>query len=277
MGEVQRVLSFLVLILLSEPSATAQAQAVPTEFWAIQPWEMWAATPPHVKLCNTNEHCYSLAVVQPDKHILQFQDNARYSVTRVLADGGVGVVRDYGDGGLRCFSDTRDTCAPARFPPGYSPGYDIIPVLNAPAVNTATPGAKMVYVLETEQVNEVDADTCEVAWMGEVVHSGSHFMLASFDFGPGVGVLQNVYVTEEAMGCPRTATAPMACQRLERYFFAPGYGRVRQEGWNDPWCDGVLPWLCTGAYVWATPGVQGWTMGEGGPIERMEEVCTQVQ
>lgn len=266
-------LLFLLLFLACAlPASAENAAAPPTDFWAVRPWEMWAATPPYKKLCNSNGHCYSLTVVFPDRRIAQYQDNARYSVTAVLADGGVGVVRDFGDGYLRCFSDSRTSCEPARFPPGYSPSSDFVPVLSTPGLNSATPGAWVYYALETEQVNDVNVKTCAVSWLGEIVHSGAHFMLDSFDFGPPIGVLTNIYVTEEAMGCP-VSGHPMACARLERYFFAPGLGRIRQEGWNDPSCDGYTPSTCLGKYSLAAPGVQGWIPDDGPPVERSAEIC----
>lgn len=262
------------LLLSSFAALPVLGQAPPTDFWAVRPWEMWAATPPHMKLCTPPGRCYSLRVAFPDRHILQWQDNPRYSVTAVLADGGVGVVRDYGEGALRCFSDTTDSCEPARFPPGYSPGFDIIPVLAAPSSSGVTPAAKVYYALQTEQVNSVNLVTCEVTWIGPVIHSGAHFLVSSYDFGPQLGVLANVYVTEEAMGCPATTGNPMFCQRLERYFFAPGLGRVRQEGWTDVACDGVNPETCQGNYHDLTiPGEGNWIPSDGPPVDPISEIC----
>jgi hypothetical protein len=201
------VLMFLLLILLMF-SAPARSQAI-TDFWAVHPWYFWASTPQHKKLCNQNGHCYSIKIVFPDRHILEFQDNARYSVTAVLVDGGVGVVRDFGDGSLRCFSDSSANCSPVHFPPGYSPAYDIVPVLSSPSVNSPTPFAKVYYSLQLLEVNAIDTTTCAVSSIGRVIHSGSHFIVSSYDFGPPVGVLSNIYVTEEAQGCPPTTTNPI--------------------------------------------------------------------
>lgn len=261
------------IFLLSACLLVQAAQAQTTDFWAIHPWEMWAATPSYKKLCKPNGRCYSLQVVSTDLHIFQFQDNQRYSITALLPSGGTGVLRDFGDGQLRCFSDTINSCTPARYPPGYSPAYAIIPVLSTPSINTPTPGAQVSYAIESEQVNNVDINTCAVTWIGQIIHSGAHFLLASYDFGPPVGTLTNVYVTEEAMGCPLSATNPMHCQRLERYFFSPSLGRIRQEGWQDPACDGMTIEKCRGDYSAASPGVESWTVGDGGPVTPMVGIC----
>lgn len=271
----------ILIVFIHVTAQSVQGRNLPslasTDFWAVHPWELWAATPSHKKLCKSNGRCYSLQVISSDLHIFQFQDNQRYSVTAILPSGGIGVLRDFGDGQLRCFSDSIDSCSPARYPPGYSPDYAIIPILPAPSINTPTPGAQISYAIESEQVNNVDINTCAVTWIGEIIHSGSHFLLSSYDFGPPLGTLANIYVTEEAMGCPPSAIGsthnPMHCQRLERYFFSPSLGRIRQEGWQDPTCDGIDPESCQGNYSVASPGIEIWMIGDGGPVTPMVEIC----
>jgi hypothetical protein len=248
-------------------SSIAQSQSPPVDFWAVKPWDYWASTPQHIKMCNPNNHCYSSKIF-PDKRIIQFQDNDMHGVISILPNGGVGVVRDFVWGMLRCFSDVPGDCSSVSYPPGYSPGYDIIPVLNAPGINSPTPYAKVYYSLQTEQVNIIDLSSCIPIGVGGIVHSGSHFMLSSFDFGPPVGTLSNIYVTEEGQGCPLTSANPMHCMRLERYFFSREYGRIRQEGWDDPTCNGSAPETCLGNYSTSAPGANNWIPGEGltGPV-----------
>lgn len=261
-----KLLTVATASMLVYSATTIAEEQNPINFWAIYPWEMWAATPSHKKLCKENGRCYSLAILFPKKDILQWQDNDRWSVLSILPSGGIGIIRDYGDGALRCFSETLGNCSPALYPPGYSPGYAIIPVLADFSINTATPGAQIHYSFKTEHVNYVILVTCSAVWMGSIIHSGSHFLLSSYDFGPPIGVLNNIYVTEEAMGCPLLATNPMHCQRLERYYFAPSIGRIRQEGWNDPLCDGANPEICLGNYSIAAPGVESWKLYDGPPV-----------
>jgi len=263
----------VILSLLSVFPISLFGQATPTDFWGVKPWEMWAATPAYKKLCNQNGHCYSIKIVFPDRHIIEFQDNAIYGVTAILPNGGVGVLRDFGSGSLRCFSDSTTSCSPASFPPGYSPAYDAVPVLSEPSLNFPTPQAKVYYALQAVQVNSVNTTTCAVTWTGQVIHSGAHFFLTSYDFGSPIGVLNNIYVTEETQGCPPTASNPTFCQRLERYFFSPNFGRTREEGWNDPICDGVTPALCLGNYSVAAPGATNWIPSDDPPVDPISEIC----
>lgn len=259
------LLLFLLLLLIS----VSTLHATPTDFWLIHPWEMWAGTPAHNKLCKSNGHCYSLKVLFPSKDIIQYQDNDRWSILSIIGGTSIGITYDYGDNMLRCFSDNPNSCTPLIipfYPPGHSPLNDIIPVLSQPAITSPTPGAQVYYSLKTEYVNYVDTVTCVASSIGSIVHSGSHFLLTSYDFGSPTNTLNNIYVTEEYMGCPVTTLNPSNCQRLERYFFAPNLGRIRQEGWNDPLCDGINPETCLGSYIIPSPGVESWSLSSEDPV-----------
>lgn len=244
-----------------------------TEYWRVTPWDLWAATPTFSSRCSTaTGHCFS-NIVFPDRHIFGYQENGAYGVITALPTG-TGVTRDYVGGVLRCFSDMAGACGEPSYPPGYAPAVDFVPVLDPAALGTTqpTPAAKLYFAAKTFQVNIVSTADCSVSYSGPITQSGAHFMLSSLDLGPGIGVVPNVYVQEFYSGVPAGAVDPRYGSRMERYFFAAGLGRVRQEGWNDPSCTSAA--TCLGNYTQQSPAPDTW-LPSGAPavVPVAQEIC----
>jgi hypothetical protein len=184
------------------------------------------------------------------------------------------VISDGEGENVRRFSQFPNTIYPARFAPLTLPAIINAPIVKASAVinSSVTPGSKALFYFQPFYVTTINR-ACQAAGNQGAIYSSSWIFFAdSFDFGGEIGVRKNVLVYESVSGYPPGATDPMHGQRLERYWFLPGMGWVREEGWDDPICRATSTTsACQGDYSSAAPGAATWSIS--GPAIVPALVC----
>lgn len=205
-------------------------------------------TTPGFKLCNGN--VYSSICIDGHQHPnSEFYSEYSNGIRDIYAHNGdgsppiwVGIHKNLDAANWRCFADQGDQCGNsdgtnAEYPPGSMPLNGMLPVLNTTPSNTGvTPGAQAVFSWQRGDVRIMDwFDGAQGGVIGPIWRRAWWYVLEQFDFGGDVGLQSNVLVAEfEATGVnPLGFTGG---ERLERYFFVPGFGRLKQSGREDTDC-----------------------------------------
>jgi hypothetical protein len=145
---------------------------------------------------------------------------------------------------FRCFANPDRPCSTdVDFPPHAAPHYTTPPVLPATAVDPGrvTPGA--IPILEFGgtwrpfDVRGFRASDCgDLGFAGRIWQRNWVFVVDALDLGGDVGVVSDVYVLETETAGVEPGADWRGGERLERYWFAAGWGRVRQGGADDAAC-----------------------------------------
>ncbi len=164
----------------------------------------------------------------------------------------IGIQKDYDLlEGWRCFANPGTTCgapssgANAHYGPQTLDIEMSLPIINNPNHTTSvTSGAYLVHgwqKLDIRRLNPNNASQPQL--LGSIWHRQWAFVAPSINFGGTLGVQYNVLVIEhEGMdgNYNPIALGLNAGVRLERYWFVPGYGKVRQAGAEDSDCRSAI-------------------------------------
>ncbi len=145
--------------------------------------------------------------------------------------------------GWRCFANAGLPCGPssganATYPPQTIDLSRMLPVINSfdPNSNRVTLGAALIHDWQRFDVRGLNpTNGAQTGPLGPIFHREYAFIAASVNFGGDLGVQQNVLVYETES----TGTQPTGFnggERMERYFYVMGYGRVREQGHEDTVC-----------------------------------------
>lgn len=152
---------------------------------------------------------------------------------------------DFDTNQWRCFANPGTACgapasgANANYPPQFVMIAMSLPLLsNAIPNNTRTPGAFLVADWQKFDVRELNPnDGSQPRLLGSSWSRSLAFVASSVSFEGTLGTRENVLVIEqESIRGEITPTNLTGGERLERYFYVEGYGRVREQGMEDTDC-----------------------------------------
>lgn len=181
-----------------------------------------------------------------------------------------GVIRNLDRSGeaalFRCFAAT-DPPQVCRAPHDARHMPENLPViLDLPEVDAATvrateqaatgapvrtiPGAAFIHghAFASLAVNQMDPHTCAQAVGAEIAIRVSAAWVRRYPFGGDIGERDALVVDEEERGSANGAHAPEPTH-LERYFYVPGFGRVKEGSGNYNPATGVYDVHNTGSSV----------------------------
>lgn len=203
---------------------------------------------PGFKMCNgtsPSSTCVDGYKDSNSEFVLEYSNGIRdfYAHT---GDGSspqrVGVHKNLDSGNWRCFADPGELCgngdgSNAQYPAHTTNLTAMLPVLHTiPSSTGVTPGAQLVHGWQRKDVRVLNwIDGSQGPLIGPIWNRVWSYVLADFDFGGDVGLQTNVLVTENE----GTGVDPLGFdggERLERYFFVRGYGRIKQSGREDADC-----------------------------------------
>jgi hypothetical protein len=168
-----------------------------------------------------------------------------------------GVHKTFNGQSWHCFANPGQTCGQPRadYPIQGMPMKMTLPVipLCKMTYKTVTPGASLLpefAAWREVDIRPFDPNNCsQGAPVGKLWHRNWVFVAGAVSLGGSLGVRKHVLVLEQdsaSFNPPGFGGG----ERLERYWYVSGYGRIREGGWESPTCSACTAWIRSSDKYW---------------------------